>query len=60
MGLADAGRVYSDNDTRTGLNAFHTGFGGGMYVDILKQAIINATYSVGEEKLVFVGFDFLF
>jgi hypothetical protein len=26
----------------------------------LKQAVINATYSVGEEKLVFVGFDFLF
>jgi hypothetical protein len=62
MGLADFGRVYSDNDTGTykGLNAFHSGFGGGIYVDILKQAVINATYSVGEEKLVFVGFDFLF
>ncbi len=62
MGLADIGRVYSDNDTGTfsGLNAFHSGFGGGIYVDILKQAIINATYSVGEEKLVFIGFDFLF
>ena len=62
MGLADIGRVYSDNDTGTytGLNAFHSGFGGGIYVDILKQAIINVTYSVGEEKLVFVGFDFLF
>ena len=62
MGLADVGRVYSDNDTGTytGLNAFHSGFGGGVYIDILKAAIINATYSVGEEKLVFVGFDFLF
>ena len=60
LGLADAGRVYSDNDTRTGLGAFHTGFGGGIYADILKQAVINVTYSVGEEKLVFVGFDFLF
>lgn len=62
MGLADFGRVYSDNDTDTysGLNAFHSGFGGGIYVDILKAAVINATYSVGEEKLVFVGFDFLF
>ena len=60
LGLADVGRVYSDNDVRTGLSAFHSGFGGGVYVDILKQAVINATYSVGEEKLVFVGFDFLF
>ena len=60
MGLADAGRVYSDNDVRTGIGAFHTGYGGGVYIDILKQAVINATYSIGEEKLVFVGFDFLF
>ena len=60
MGLADAGRVYSDNDVRTGIGAFHTGYGGGVYVDILKQAVINVTYSIGEEKLVFVGFDFLF
>ena len=60
MGLADAGRVYSGNDTRTGLSAFHTGFGGGAFVNILDQAVINATYSVGEERLVFVGFDFLF
>ena len=60
MGLADAGRVYSDNDTRDGLAAFHTGFGGGIYADILKAAVINVTYSVGEEKLIFVGFDFLF
>ncbi|WP_071889753.1 metallophosphoesterase [Hymenobacter sp. PAMC 26628] len=60
LGLADAGRVYSDVDVRKGLNAFHTGFGGGVYVDVLKQAVVNVTYSVGEEKLVFVGFDFLF
>ena len=60
LGLADVGRVYSDNDTRKGLDAFHTGFGGGVYVDILSQAVINVTYSVGEEKLVVVDFDFLF
>ena len=60
LGLTDAGRVYSGNDTRTGLAAFHTGFGGGAFVNILDQAVINATYSVGEERLVFVGFDFLF
>jgi hypothetical protein len=60
MGLADFGRVYSENDVRTGFDAFHSGFGGGVYVDILKQAVINMTYSVGEERLLFVGFDFLF
>ncbi len=60
LGLADAGRVYSDNDTRAGIEALHTGFGGGAFVSILKQAIINVTYTVGEEKLVFLGFDFLF
>ena len=60
LGLADAARVYSSNDVRTGLKAFHTAAGGGIWIDVLKQAVINATYSVGEEKLVFVGFDFLF
>ena len=60
LGLADAGRVYSANDQTTGLGAFHTGFGGGVFVEILQQAVINVTYSVGEEKVVFVGFDFLF
>ncbi|UOQ78719.1 hypothetical protein MUN84_09390 [Hymenobacter sp. 5516J-16] len=60
LGLADAARVYSSRDTDTGLSAFHTGVGGGIWVDVLKQAVINATYSVGEENLVFVGFDFLF
>ncbi|MCR5888258.1 metallophosphoesterase [Hymenobacter sp. J193] len=60
LGLADAARVYSSQDERTGLKAFHTAVGGGVWVDVLKQAVINATYSVGEENLVFVGFDFLF
>jgi len=60
MGLADFARVYSDNDTRTGIDAFHSGFGGGVYADILQQAVVNVTYSIGEEKLLFVGFDFLF
>ncbi len=60
LGLADFARVYSDNDVRTGLAAFHSGFGGGVYADILKQVVINTTYSVGEEKLLFLGFDFLF
>jgi|GEM_PF-44489 len=60
LGLADVGRVYSGNDTRTGLQAFHSGFGGGVFTNILDQTVINVTYSVGEERLVFLGFDFLF
>jgi hypothetical protein len=60
MGLADAGRVYTDLDTRKGLDAFHTGFGGGIFVSIISQAVVNLTYTVGEERLLFVGFDFLF
>ncbi|MCC3156710.1 metallophosphoesterase [Hymenobacter sp. 15J16-1T3B] len=60
MGLADAGRVYSSYDIEKGFDAYHTGLGGGIWIDVLKQAVINATYSVGEESLVNVGFDFLF
>jgi len=60
LGLADAARVYTSRDTETGLKSLHTAVGGGVWVDVLKQAVINATYSVGEERLVFVGFDFLF
>ncbi|MBC8081657.1 MAG: metallophosphoesterase [Hymenobacter sp.] len=60
MGLADAARVYSQYDVKTGLEAYHTAYGGGVWVDILKQAVINVTYSQGEENLVFLGFDFLF
>jgi len=41
------------------LAAYRLGFGG-AFVNILDQAVINVTYSAGEERLVFVGFDFLF
>ena len=60
LGLADAARVYSPYDVKTGFDALHTAVGGGVWIDILKQAVINVTYSVGEERLVFLGFDFLF
>ncbi|OUJ75785.1 metallophosphoesterase [Hymenobacter crusticola] len=60
LGLADAARVYSPYDVKTGFDALHSAFGGGVWVDILKQAVVNVTYSVGEERLIFLGFDFLF
>jgi outer membrane protein assembly factor BamA len=60
LGLADAGRVYSSRDIKTGLGAFHTGLGGGVFAEVAKQAVINVTYSLGEERVIFLGFDFLF
>lgn len=58
MGLIDHGRVWADHDNSSKL---HRGVGGGIWIDILKQAVINATYSVGEDdNLVNVNFGFLF
>jgi hypothetical protein len=58
MGLIDHGRVWADGDKS---NKIHRGVGGGIWVDVLKQAVINATYSVSEEdKLVNLNFGFLF
>ncbi|WP_210463241.1 metallophosphoesterase [Rufibacter roseolus] len=58
MGLVDHGRVWADGDDS---NKIHRGVGGGIWIDVLKQAVINATYSAGEEdKLFNVNFGFLF
>ena len=60
LGLYDAGRVYSANDTSSGLRDLHTAFGGGVWVDILKRAVIVGTLAKGEETLALVQFSFLF
>ncbi|MFC6997141.1 metallophosphoesterase [Rufibacter roseus] len=58
MGLVDHGRVWADGETS---DKIHRGVGGGIWVDILKQAVINATYSKGEDENVFnLNFGFLF
>ncbi|MBC3540930.1 metallophosphoesterase [Rufibacter sediminis] len=58
MGLMDHGRVWADGESS---DKIHRGWGGGIWIDVLKQAVINATYSIGEEdKLVNVNFGFLF
>ncbi|RNI30048.1 hypothetical protein EFA69_11060 [Rufibacter immobilis] len=58
MGLVDHGRVWTDNESS---NKIHRGVGGGIWIDVLKQAVVNATYSVGEEdKLFNLNFGFLF
>ncbi len=59
LGLYDAGRVYSANDTSTGLRDLHLGYGGGVWVDVLKRAVITGTIAHGEETLGLVQFSFL-
>ncbi len=60
MGLYDAARVYSARDTSSGLRDLHTAYGGGVWVDILKKAVITGTIAHGEETLGLVQFSFLF
>ena len=59
MGLFDAGRVYTSKD-RGGVRDLHTAYGGGVWVDILKRAVITGTVAHGEETLGLVQFSFLF
>lgn len=62
LGLIDHGRVFTDDDPDRGLfSGLHRGVGGGIWVDVLKKAVISSTYSFGEkEQLVNVKFGFLF
>ncbi|WP_338152744.1 hypothetical protein [Rufibacter ruber] len=58
MGLVDHGRVWNDGENSSKI---HRGVGGGIWVDVLKQAVVNATYSIGEEEKLFnLNFGFLF
>ena len=58
LGLIDHGRVLADGDRSSQL---HRGVGGGIWVDLLNQAVLNATYTAGgEEKLYNLNFGFFF
>ena len=58
MGLVDHGRVWADGETSSRI---HRGVGGGIWIDVLKQAVVNVTYTKGEdENLVNLNFGFLF
>lgn len=59
LGLYDVGRVYTDQDSG-GLRDLHSGYGGGVFVDILKRLVIVGTIAKGEETLGLVQFRFLF
>jgi hypothetical protein len=62
LALIDHGRVFADNDTSRGLfDGLHRGIGGGLWVDVLRKAVVTGTYSVGEkEKLFNLNVGFLF
>jgi len=62
LALVDHGRVFADDDTSHKLfHDLHRGIGGGVWVDVLRKAVISTTYSVGEkEKLFNLNFGFLF
>ncbi|MBC7448331.1 MAG: metallophosphoesterase [Hymenobacteraceae bacterium] len=59
LGLYDAARVFTDRDPG-GLRDLHTAYGGGVWVDVLKRAVITGTIAHGEETLGLVQFSFLF
>lgn len=59
LGFMDVGRVYTDAD-RGGLRDLHTGFGGGVWVDVLKKLVVTGTLGHGEETLGLLQFSFLF
>jgi hypothetical protein len=62
LGLIDHGRVFADNDaSRSLFKDLHRGIGGGVWVDVIKRAVVSGTYSIGEkEKLYNLNFGFLF
>jgi hypothetical protein len=61
LGLYDMGRVFADTDTNKKLlDDLHTGYGGGVWIEILKKLVVVGTYSEGEEGLFNVTFGFLY
>ena len=70
LAFADAGRVWSDAFTDCGIiqcvpldldagQGFHTGFGGGLWLELLNQAVFTATVGRSDESTLFtfgVGF----
>jgi len=61
VGLYDMGRVFADNDSdKRLLHDWHSGYGGGVWVEVLKKLVVVGTYSQGEEGLFNLTFGFLY
>ncbi len=62
LGHIDAGRIVHDNEPKQGfIESFHTGVGGGLWLDLLKNKVVTFTYTIGEDdKLFALDFGFLF
>jgi hypothetical protein len=61
LGLYDVGRVFADTDTNKKiLDDLHTGYGGGMWLEVMKKFVVVGTYSKGEEGLFNLTFGFLY
>ncbi|MFC5271176.1 metallophosphoesterase [Adhaeribacter terreus] len=61
VGLYDMGRVFADTDTNKKLlSDLHTGYGGGMWLEVMRKLVVVGTYSRGEEGLFNLTFGFLY
>lgn len=59
LGFYDQGKVWVDHEDS---DKWHSGYGGGIWLNLLDRAVINASYafSKGDEKLFNLGLGFLF
>lgn len=62
LGLYDAGRVYNDNNLKQGFfRSLHTGYGGGIWTELLHRNVVSLTYAVGDyDEFWTLDFGFLF
>jgi len=62
LGLFDAGRVYYDGDPKQAFfRSLHTGYGGGVWVDLLNRTVFSLSYAIGEDdRLAMLNFGFFF
>ena len=62
LGLLDAGRVYYDGEPKQSFfRSLHTGYGGGVWVDLLNRTVFSLTYAIGEDdRLAMLNFGFFF
>ncbi|MHA6246404.1 BamA/TamA family outer membrane protein [Pontibacter sp. CAU 1760] len=62
LGLLDAGRVYYDGEPEQSFfRSLHTGYGTGVWVDMMNRTVFSLSYAIGEDdKLFMLNFGFFF